>query len=125
MTTKKTTSAHLQTRSTSVWRPSTYHYLDALLHTMRCIAQYEDVLCELSHEVKRTGDLSPGISNELHEILEKIPSHDYVLDLEAARAALVKLQPSTKSSPKKSAKSVPVRKRYTVAKKKSGGKLSR
>jgi hypothetical protein len=39
------------------------------------------------------------ISDELREILEKIPSHDYVLDLDAVRAALGEPQPSTKSSP--------------------------
>jgi hypothetical protein len=48
----------------------------------------------------------PEISDELRELLKKIPSHDYVLDLDAVRAALVEPQPSTKSSPKKLAKSV-------------------
>jgi hypothetical protein len=67
----------------------------------------------------------PEISDELREILEKIPSRDYVLDLGAVRAALVEPQPSTKSSPKKSAKPVPVRKRSSVAKKKSGRKISK
>jgi hypothetical protein len=81
--TKKTTSAHRQTRPASVKSTSANHRLDASLHTMRCIAQYEDTLCELSHQVKRTGDLSPEISDELREILEQIPSHDYVLDLDA------------------------------------------
>jgi hypothetical protein len=67
----------------------------------------------------------PEIRDERREILEKIPSHDYVLDLDAVRAALVEPQRSTKSSPKKSAQPVPVRKRSTVAKKKSGRKISK
>ena len=67
----------------------------------------------------------PEISDELREILEKVPSHDYVLDLDAVRATFVEPQPSMKSGPKKSAKPVPVRKRSTVAKKKSGRKISK
>jgi hypothetical protein len=125
MTTKKTTSAHRQTRPASVKSPSAYHRLDALLHTMRCIAQYEDALCELSHEVKWTGDLSPEISDELREILETIPSHDYVLDLDAVRVILIEPHTPMKSGSRTSAKSVPFRKSPTVGKKKSGRKSSR
>jgi hypothetical protein len=126
MTTKKTTSAHRQTRRTaSVKSPSAYHRLDALLHTIRCIAQYEDALCGLSHELKRTGDLSPEISDELREILEKIPSHDYVLDLDAVRVILIEPQTPMKSGSRTSAKSVPVLKSPAVGKTKSGRKSSR
>jgi hypothetical protein len=91
---------------------------------MRCIAQYEDILCELSHEVKRTGNLSPEISDEVLEILEKIPSQDYIEDLDAVRATLVDQRPTINPSRKRSAKTVLAR-RSSTAKKKPGRKSSR
>jgi hypothetical protein len=55
----------------------------------RCgIAQYEDVVCGLSHETKRTHNLSPQMTADLAKILEKIPGHDYLL---APLAATTKL----------------------------------
>lgn len=45
-----------------------------LLHTVRCIAQYEDALCELSYEVKQSGFLSDEARVALDGILKKIPS---------------------------------------------------
>jgi len=124
MTTKKIAPTNRKTRPTSVRQPSPYHRLDTLLHTMRCIAQYEDALCGLSHEVKRTGTFSPEISDEVREILEKIPSHDYVMDLDAVRAVLAEPRPSRGYS-KKSTKPVASRKSPSVANKKSGRKSSR
>jgi hypothetical protein len=91
---------------------------------MRCIAQYEDVLCGLSHETKRTGNLSLEMSAELGEILEKIPSHDYLQDLEAVRETLVIPRRSTKSRTNKLAKSMQSSHRSTF-KKKLGRKSSR
>ena len=85
---------------------------------MRCIAQYEDVLCELSHELKRSGSLSAQTSEELHEILEKIPSHDYLMDLESARAILAAPGSSKRPSLRKPAKVTTVRKSSVVARKK-------
>ena len=122
MTTKKITSTHRKTRPATIQQPSLYHRIDTLLHTMRCIAQYEDALCGLSHEVKRAGAFSPEISDEVREILEKIPSHDYVMDLDAVRAALSE---SRTSNSKKSAKSTTSRKSASAAKKKSRRKSSR
>jgi hypothetical protein len=122
MTTKKIVSTHRKTRPATVQQPSLYHRIDTLLHTMRCIAQYEDALCGLSQEVKRAGAFSPEIRDEVREILEKIPSHDYVMDLDAVRAALSESKPS---SSKKSARSTISRKSPSAAKKKSGRKSSR
>ena len=124
MTKKKTTSAHRQIRPASVKPLSAYHRLDTLLHTMRCIAQYEDALCELSHEIKWAGEMSPGSSEELRAILEQIPSHDYVLDLNAVRATLVEPRALTKFDSRTPAKSVSVRTGHADAKK-SGRKSSR
>lgn len=92
---------------------------------MRCIAQYEDALCELSHEMRQAGDFSPEISDEVRGILEKIPSHDYVMDLDALRAALAEPESLKRSNSKKVAKSMTGRKSSAIAKKKSRRKSSR
>jgi hypothetical protein len=126
MTTRKITSTHRKTRPATIQQPSLYHRIDTLLHTMRCIAQYEDALCGLSHEVKRAGAFSPEISDEVREILDKIPSHDYVMDLDAVRAALSGSKPSKKTlDSNEPAKAATSRKSPPVAKKKSGRKSSR
>jgi hypothetical protein len=125
MTTKKTNSRDRQTQRAEVRPASAYHRLDALLHTIRCIAQYEDTLCELAHEAKRIGELSPEMTEDLREVLEKIPSHDYMLDLVALEAAIVERRPAKKSGTKKTTGAVPVRKRSTVARKQSGRQSSR
>jgi hypothetical protein len=125
MTTKKTNSDDRQTQRAHVRPASAYHRLDALLHTIRCIAQYEDTLCELAHEAKRIGELSPEMTEELREILEKIPSHDYMLDLVALEVTLAEPRPSRKSVTKKPTGSVPVRKKPAVARKRSGRQSSR
>jgi hypothetical protein len=101
MTTKKLASTRLKTRLSTVRQPSPYHRLDALLHTMRCITQFEDALCELSHELKGTSALSPEASGELRDILEKVPSHDYLVDLDSVRAILCEPAPLKRSSSKK------------------------
>jgi hypothetical protein len=134
MTVKKSIPAPRTNRKAAahspVQSPSAYHRLDALLHTMRCIAQYEDALCELSHEVKRTGALAPEVTDKLHDILEKIPSDDFVLDLDAVKAAVGTPPPPSKADTKKAAskkvaRSVPPRRKPVAAKKKSGRKSSR
>ena len=125
MTTKKTTAAHRRTQPGAVPSPSAYHRLDALLHTMRCIAQHEDALCELSHELKQAGDLSPEIRDEFRDLLDKIPSQEFVLDLDAVRDALVEPRPSASSRSKESARSLALRKRSAIAKKSPRRKSSR
>lgn len=87
-----------------------YQRLYALLHTVRCIAQYEDVLCELTHELKTSGELTPAATAELRRILEKIPSDDFVADVDGVRAVLMEQQPVAKREPKPSKKSVRARK---------------
>jgi hypothetical protein len=84
-------------RSATIFR---YHRLDTLVHTMRCITQYEDALCSLSHELKGTGTFSEEASEELRDILEKIPSHDYLVDLDAVRDILTEYQSSNHAGSK-------------------------
>jgi len=114
MTTKK------KTPSPSARQESPQHRVDALLHTMRCITQYEDALCELSHELKKSRVLSEETSEELRDLLEKIPSHDFLMDLESLKATL----PVSVASPKleKSAKAA---RGASTVKKKFEGKSSK
>jgi len=98
MTTKKARSSSSKAPSAPM---SAYHRLVALLHTVQCIAQYEDPLCELSHDAKSTGGLSPQASDELRLLLEKIPSHDFLLDLDAVRELLEERPAATKAAKKK------------------------
>ena len=91
---------------------------------MRCITQYEDALCELSHELKGARARSVEASKELRDILDKIPSYDYLTDLESVKAILAEPEPSKRSSPKKAAKPVKVRKGSVAARKESGRKSS-
>ena len=89
---------------------------------MRCIAQCEDTLCELSHELKGARGISVEAIEDLRDILEEIPSHDYLTDLESVKALLAEPEPSKRSGPKKAAKSAKVRKGLVAARKKSGRK---
>ena len=61
------------------------HRLDALLHTMRCIAQHEDELCTLLHDARRSGKTSTKLLRELHTILDELPAEEYAFDLDAVR----------------------------------------
>jgi hypothetical protein len=86
---------------------------------MRCIAQYEDALCGLSHELKEAGAPSPELLDELREILEKIPAHDYLTDLDSVRAILAVPSSPKRSSSKKSARPAKTGKNSRAAKKSS------
>ena len=107
--------------------PSPFGRLDALLHTVRCIAQYEDALCELSHEVKQAGRLSRQARGVLDALLKKMPSQDYVHDLDAVTDLLIGSPRPTGASPSTASKSktpsVPARK-PAPAKRTSGRKSS-
>ena len=102
------------------------HRLETLLHTMRCIAQYEDVLCELSHEIRTAGRVSNQASAELRSIVNNLPSEDYMHDLNSVRAIFVEVKPSKPSSLKRKTKPGKLRKRYdTAAKTRATKKASR
>ena len=59
------------------------HRLDALLHTMRCIAQHEDQLCTLLHDARKTGRVSAALRRDLSSILAELPAEEYTEDLHA------------------------------------------
>ncbi|ADW67877.1 hypothetical protein [Granulicella tundricola] len=77
---------------------SLYHGLNMVLHAVRSIAQYEDALCELAHEAKGSEALSAGANETLRGILAKIPSDEYLRELDVVRA-LVGSDP--KAAPRK------------------------
>ena len=63
--------------------PELYYRGHALLNTVRCIAQHEDRLCILVHELKRRGTVGPAMTKELRALLEQMPSEDYAVELRA------------------------------------------
>ena len=60
-----------------------YPQLNALLHTVRCIAQHEDQLCTLLHESRKTRSISARSAREIRALLDKMPSREYLADFEA------------------------------------------
>jgi hypothetical protein len=68
--------------------PTLAHDLEALLHTIRCIAQHEDELCTLLHEAKRTGRINATLRKDLQAILAKLPAQDYLEDLQTIEREL-------------------------------------
>lgn len=91
--------------------------LHTLLHTVRAIAQVEDELCTLLHEVERTGTLTPEANAELHALLNKLPTHEYTDDLEAVRSSLS--APARKPAATKKRARKPVKDKAAAAKKKA------
>ncbi len=72
----------------SVQPAQVYTRINSLLYTLRTIAQCEDQLCTLMHHLRTRGKLSSTLSAELHEILDEMPSREYLQDLESLRASL-------------------------------------
>lgn len=68
--------------------PQVFYRINSLLYTLRAIAQREDQLCVLMHHLRTSGKLNAAMSGELHEILDEIPTQEYLHDLDALRAAL-------------------------------------
>ena len=119
---KKTAPIQPRPRTAPIQASSPYGRLNTLLHTVRCIAQHEDALCELSHEVKQSGVLSEETKLALDVLLKKIPSQDYVHDLDAVTVLLAGSPQPTRSPSTKKTASAPARKR--IAAKRSSGRKS-
>lgn len=115
MTEKK--SSPIQKGRSFALAPHASNQLHDLLHTVRCIAQYEDALCEMSHELRQSGRLSPESIEELGAILKRLPSQDYVSELEAVRSSLGPVQRHRKVKPERPAL---LRKSTTSALRKKG-----
>ena len=72
--------------------PQVFYRINALLYTLRTIAQREDQLCMLMHHLRTSGRLNASLSAELQEILDDIPADEYMQDLQALRSSLETVQ---------------------------------
>ena len=75
-------------KSTARPLPQLYYRAHALLNTVRCIAQHEDRLCILLHEMKRRGTVGAAMSKELRTLLGEMPAEEYAVDLRAVEEEL-------------------------------------
>ncbi len=62
--------------------------INTLLHTMRAIERHEDQLCIIMTEIKSSGAMTAKLDEELRGILEEIPAHEYLDDIDAVRTSL-------------------------------------
>ena len=69
-------------------RPPLYDTLNALLHTMRCIELHEPDLCALLNELKTTNQVTPRLTEDLRQLLDKLPARAYTDDLAAVEQTL-------------------------------------
>ncbi len=100
MTTPAGTAAR---KLTSTRVPSAYHRLHTLLHTMRCIGERENALCEMLHELESSIGVSDQQAMELSSILEHLPSHDYLDDLRSLTDLLDQPRRKRDADPNKTA----------------------
>jgi hypothetical protein len=87
------------------------HRIHALLHTVRAIARYEDELCTLLHETELTAYIPADTAAELLHLLDHIPSHEYLNDLEILRSSL----PRTPAAPRPARTPAKPRKKITLS----------
>lgn len=76
------------------------HPMQAVLHTVRCIAQHEDQLCTLWHATKSRKSPGARFFTELTTLLEDMPSpEEYASDLYALQDFLPQPAPAPKKTP--------------------------
>lgn len=63
------------------------HSLNTLLHTMQTVQNYEERLCSLKHALQR-GRANGTLLRELREVLDELPAHDYLHEVDALRRAI-------------------------------------
>ena len=79
--------------------PEVFYRINSLLYTLRAIAQREDQLCILMHHLRTSGKLNAGLAAELHEIMDEIPAHEYLQELDALRDSLNAVEGKTHAMP--------------------------
>lgn len=84
----KTAQKSLPRRPVVQALPELYYRGHALLNTVRCIAQHEDRLCVLLHEIKRRGTVGAATAKELRKLLEEMPAEEYAVDLRSLQDEL-------------------------------------
>jgi hypothetical protein len=68
--------------------PPAYYELHALLETLRAMRCYEDDLCTLSGEIRRSGKVGAGLRRELVKTLHSMPVMSLHAELDAALDAI-------------------------------------
>lgn len=68
--------------------PQAYYQLHALLETVRAMQCYEDDLCTLVNEIRRTGKVNAGVRRDLLKTLHSIPAMRLQAELDACFEAL-------------------------------------
>ena len=63
------------------------HGLDTLLHTMQTVQNFEERLCSLKHALQR-GRANGSLLRELRAVLDELPAHDYLYEVDALRRAI-------------------------------------
>ena len=62
--------------------------INTLLHTIRAIERHEEQLCGIMTEIRLNGVVTESLDEELRDILEQMPAHEYLEDIDAVRQAL-------------------------------------
>ena len=62
--------------------------IHTLLHTVRAIERHEEQLCGIMTEIRMTGVVTAKLDEELRDLLEGMPAHEYKDDIDAVREAL-------------------------------------
>ena len=62
--------------------------IHTLLHTIRAIERHEEQLCGIMTEIRMTGVVTAKLDEELRDLLEGMPAHEYTGDIDAVREAL-------------------------------------
>ena len=79
--------------------------INTLLHTMRAIARHEDQLCTVMTEIRTSGLVNETLDQDLRDLLEQMPAHEYLDDVEAVREtlspALLTARPAAKKPTRK------------------------
>ncbi len=78
----KNTAAKAEAVAAVVYR------IHTLLHTMRAIERNEEQLCGIMTEIRMTGVVTAKLDEELRDLLEGMPAHEYKDDIDAVRMAL-------------------------------------
>jgi hypothetical protein len=99
MTSRKTIAAEPSAKDTAAC-----HLLHTFLHTVRCIAQQEDALCEFLYEANHTTGLPSALAKELRNLLDQMPSYDYLDDFHALSDILGQPRSTRIARPHKSPK---------------------
>ena len=75
------------------------HQIGSLLHTMRSIQQHEQELCTLKHHFERESSPGPEVMEDLRQLLESMPTRDYLDDLDALHDTVGQGSGSKKQKP--------------------------